>query len=92
MNWQAELEFTPVVTPDGKTLRTLDEGRDYLLKLPDTPATQHAAGALLTAAEQPNQFYRLCARIAVWKAIYGDQEPRPRPRKETWKDRRRKRR
>jgi hypothetical protein len=87
-NWSAELEVHPIVTPDGKTLRTLEEAGAYVLEMPETPATKAAAGELMKAAEHGGPFLMI-ARIAVYKAIYGDERPEPRKR-ETWKDRRRK--
>lgn len=84
LNWSARLEFSPIVTPDGKTLHTLDDARRYLIDHP----CEEAAGALLRAAEQPNQFYLLCARIAVYRAIYGHGETSPKPPKNTWRDKR----
>jgi hypothetical protein len=57
MNWKAFLEVHPIVTPTGKTLRTLDEARSYLLTLPDTPEAHAAAGELLKAAEHGGPFF-----------------------------------
>lgn len=86
MNWDAELEVHPIVTPDGKTLRTLADAREYLLGMKESPAVLAAAGELLKAAEHGGPFL-MTARISVYKAIYGDAE-KPRERKPTWKDRR----
>jgi hypothetical protein len=83
MSWSARLEFAPVVTPDGRKLVTLADARDYLLEHPD----EMAAGALLRAAETPNQFYCHCARQAVSRAVHGP-EKRPERVKETWREKR----
>lgn len=91
MSWDAELEFTPITTPDGRKLVTLADARQHLLNMRATAASQAAAGALLLAANTPNQLTCLLARIAVYKAIYGE-TVKTKERRETWRDRRRARR
>lgn len=87
MNWSARLEFAPVVTPDGRKLVTLADAREYLLEHPD----EDVAGAVLMAAERPNQFTLHCARQAVSRAVHGPMS-RPEPvKRETWRDRRKRR-
>jgi len=55
MSWDKRLD-RPVVLPDGKTLRTLDDARRHILTLPksehETTAWQVAIEALLVAAEK----------------------------------------
>ena len=55
MSWDKRLD-RPVVLPDGKTLRTLDDARRHILALPksehETTAWQVAIEALLIAAEK----------------------------------------
>ena len=57
MSWDRRLD-RPVVLPDGKTLRTLEDARRHILTLPksehETTAWQVAIEALLIAAEKPN--------------------------------------
>ena len=54
MSWDKRFDW-PVVLPDGKTLRTLEDARQYILALPksehDTTAWQVAIEALLVAAD-----------------------------------------
>ncbi len=56
MSWDKRLD-RPVVLPDGKTLRTLEDARQYILTLPkseqDSTPWQVAIEALLLAAEKP---------------------------------------
>lgn len=92
MNWSAKLEFNPIPLPDGKQLVTLGDVRDYFAKLPKKqtdkdPRWQEAVKALWTAVEKPNQLTLLCARVMVYRAIYGDTVP-VKARKETWKEKR----
>ena len=88
MSWTSRLEFTPVITKDGRKLVTLADARDYLLEHPD----EIAAGAVLRAAETPNQFLLHCARQVISRAVHGP-ESRPEPvERETWRDRRKARR
>ncbi len=58
MSWDERLD-RPVVLPDGKTLRTLDDARRHILTLPksdhETTAWQVAIEALLIAAEKRDQ-------------------------------------
>lgn len=85
MNWQAKLEFAPVVTPDGKKLETLADARDYLLKHPN----EDCAKAVLYAAEHPSQLPLHIARQMLARAVHGPPgRPEPIPRKPTWKDKR----
>ena len=53
MSWDQRFD-RPVVLPDGKTLRTLEDARRHILSLPksehDTTAWQVAIEALLVAA------------------------------------------
>ncbi len=55
MSWDKRLD-RPVVLPDGKTLRTLEDARRHILTLPksehETTAWQVAIEALLIAAEK----------------------------------------
>jgi hypothetical protein len=55
MSWDKRLD-RPVVLPDGKTLQTLDDARQYILALSksehETTAWQVAIEALLIAAEK----------------------------------------
>ncbi len=55
MSWDKRLD-RPVVLPDGKTLRTLEDARRHILTLPesghDTTAWEVAIEALLIAAEK----------------------------------------
>ena len=57
MSWDQRFDW-PVVLPDGKTLRTLDDARRHILTLPksehETTAWQVAIEALLLAAEAPS--------------------------------------
>jgi hypothetical protein len=87
MNWDAVLEFAPVVTPDGQKLVTLSDARAYLLEHPD----EIAAGEVLKAAQDPNQFTLHCARQALSRAVHGTGF-RPTPRKETLREKRARRR
>ncbi len=54
MSWDKRLD-RPVVLPDGKTLRTLEDARRHILTLPkserETTAWEVAIEALLIAAE-----------------------------------------
>jgi hypothetical protein len=56
VSWDKRFD-QPVALPDGKTLRTLEDARQYILTLPksehDTAAWQVAIEALLIAAEKP---------------------------------------
>ena len=74
MTWSALLEVHPIETSDGKMLRTLDDARRYVLALPETDATQAAAGELLKAAQHGGPFLMI-ARIMVAQAIYGETLP-----------------
>jgi hypothetical protein len=88
MNWQARLEFLPIVTPDGEILTTLADARSYLLKHPN----EDVAGAVLYAAEHPSQLPLHIARQMLSRAVHGP-ERRPEPvRKEAWRERRKARR
>jgi hypothetical protein len=64
VSWDQRFD-RPVVLPDGKTLRTLEDARQYILTLPrsehDSTAWQVAIEALLLAAEGAN---RDAARLA----------------------------
>ena len=55
VSWDQRFD-RPVVLPDGKTLRTLEDARQYILTLPksehETTAWQVAIEALLIAAEK----------------------------------------
>ena len=55
MSWDQRFD-RPVVLPSGKTLRTLEDARQYILTLPksehETTAWQVAIEALLIAAEK----------------------------------------
>ena len=55
MSWDQRFD-RPVVLPDGKTLRTLEDARRHILALPksehETTAWQVAIEALLVAAEK----------------------------------------
>ena len=55
VSWDQRFD-RPVVLPDGKTLRTLEDARQYILALPksehETTAWQVAIEALLIAAEK----------------------------------------
>jgi hypothetical protein len=55
VSWDQRLD-RPVVLPDGKTLRTLEDARRYIITLPksehETTAWQVAIKALLIAAEK----------------------------------------
>jgi hypothetical protein len=55
VSWDKRLD-RPVVLPDGKTLRTLEDARRHILALPksehETTARQVAIEALLIAAEK----------------------------------------
>ena len=55
VSWDKRLD-RPVVLPDGKTLRTLEDARRHILALPksehETTAWQVAIEALLIAAEK----------------------------------------
>jgi hypothetical protein len=57
VSWDQRFDW-PVVLPDGKTLRTLDDARRHILTLPksehETTAWQVAIEALLLAAEAPS--------------------------------------
>jgi hypothetical protein len=57
VSWDRRLD-RPVVLPDGKTLRTLEDARRHILALPkseqDSPAWQVAIEALVIAAEMPS--------------------------------------
>lgn len=86
MNWSRELDYGPVETPDGKSLRTLDDARRYLAPMADTEANQKAAGALLMAAEHGGP-WKLIAQMLVCKAIYGDAQA-PVKRRETVREKR----
>jgi hypothetical protein len=93
MKWSTKLVslrgVDPIETPDGKTLRTLDDARKYVLKLPETEATHYAAGLLLKAAKDGAP-YPMFARSAVYRAIFGEKSrPKPRPTKqEVWQEKR----
>ena len=56
MSWDKRFDW-PVVLSEGKTLRTLEDARQYILTLPksehDSAAWQVAIEALLLAAEAP---------------------------------------
>ncbi len=56
MSWDKRLD-RPIVLPNGKTLRTLEDARQHILTLPkseqETTAWQVAIEALLIAAEIP---------------------------------------
>jgi hypothetical protein len=96
MTWSTKLVSLrgvhPIEAPDGKTLRTLDDARKYLRKLPATEATEYADGLLTKAAEEGGP-YPMFARFAVYRAIYGE-KPAPigRPRRvkkaDAWKEKR----
>ena len=67
----------PIKTPDGKTLRTLQDAAEYVLALPPKvqkePAWQAAAECLTKAAEREIA----CARPAMMRALHGpDDQPR----------------
>jgi hypothetical protein len=58
VSWEERLD-RPVVLPDGRTLRTLEDARRHILTLPksehETTAWQVAIEALLIAAEKRDQ-------------------------------------
>jgi hypothetical protein len=58
VSWDQRFD-RPVVLPDGKTLRTLEDARQYILALPksehETTAWQVAIEALLVAADSRSQ-------------------------------------
>lgn len=85
MNWTAPLEVHPIVTRTGKTLRTLNDARSYLLDLPETPETIAAAGELLKAAEHGGPFL-MTARIMVALAV--GVKAKPVVRRKTWREKR----
>lgn len=80
MNWDADLDFSPLATPDGKTLSTLADARDYVLKMKETPETHDAAGMLLKAAEFGGP-YRFFARDATRRAIETAATAKPKKKK-----------
>jgi hypothetical protein len=55
VSWDQHFD-RPIVLPDGKTLRTLEDARQYIITLPksehETTAWQVAIEALLVAAEK----------------------------------------
>ena len=66
----------PIMTPDGKTLRTLQDA-EYVLTLPQTtqdePQWQRAAGDLTwRPSTRPMCFF---ARSSFYRAVHGDVAP-----------------
>ncbi len=73
--WDAEFEVHPVPLPDGGEFVTLAQARAYILALPEAiqaePRWLAAVDVLLKAAEHGDPFLMM-ARVAVYRAIYGD--------------------
>lgn len=100
-NWKIPLATisgpTPVKTPDGRTLRTLEDAAVYATGMPRSktdkdPLWQYAVKQLMWAAEveQPLPF----TWLAVKEAIYGKTPDKPLPprlsKQEQWKAKRKK--
>jgi hypothetical protein len=70
MAWSRRFE-EPIELPDGRTLRTLKEAADYILKLPkserEAPIWQSATEALIMAAEGRGPLMH--ARVGMGKAL-----------------------
>ena len=80
--WQRR--FHDPITVDGRTLRTLREAADYIIKLPkaeqNQPHWQTAVRELMFAAERGG--IMMLAEIAMKRAIHHGTEPeKPRRRK-----------
>ena len=73
-DWRRRFD-DPISTPDGKTLRTLEDAAEYVLALPknmqDEPAWQFAAECLKNAAEREIAWMWF-ARPAMMHALLGD--------------------
>ena len=71
MSWQTPF-IEPVLTPDGVTLHTLRDAREYVLKLPAAFAAQSQWQAAIEAillvgdGDGPTDF----ARIGIMQALY----------------------
>ncbi len=83
MAWSTALK-EPVLLPDGRQLRTLDDVRAYVLKLPDEEQTEFewhtVAGNLVQAAEHGGLWLEF-VRISFLQALLRDEEPRYGPGK-----------
>jgi hypothetical protein len=77
MSWRHRFN-APIKTPDGKTLRTLQDAAEYVLALPPKvqkePQWQAAAECLTSAAEREIAWMWF-ARPAMMRALYGPDEP-----------------
>jgi hypothetical protein len=77
-NWSRRFDG-PIKTPDGKTLRTLNDAAEYVLALPKKtqaePAWQRAARELKNAAEL-DPAWRWFARSAMMHALLGPNTPK----------------
>jgi hypothetical protein len=77
MSWSRHFN-TPIKTPDGKTLRTLQHAAEYVLALPPNvqkePPWQAAAECLTNAAEREIAWMWF-ARSAMMRALHGPDDP-----------------
>jgi hypothetical protein len=77
MSWSRHFS-SPIKTPDGKTLRTLQDAAKYVLALPPEvqkePSWQAAAECLTNAAEHEIAWMWF-ARSAMMRALHGPDEP-----------------
>jgi hypothetical protein len=85
--WSARFH-DPIQPPKGKSLVTLKDAADYIMRLPkkvhDAPHWQLAMEQLIDAAEGRN--FITHARIAVLKALnHGEPEPKTEPRRKAVK-------
>jgi len=97
MSWKTRFD-DPIPLPDGGAIKTLSEGRAYMLALSEREQIerrwQNAARDLLKAAEERSWIF--FARAALYKAIHRSDDampPIPDVKKaDRWRERRRTRR
>jgi hypothetical protein len=79
MSWSRRFD-EPIKTPDGKTLRTLQDAAEYVLALPPEVQSeqtwQRAADALRNAADR-EKAWMWFARPAMMRALHGPDVPPP---------------
>jgi hypothetical protein len=77
MSWSRRFD-EPILTTDGKTLRTLQDAAKYVLALPPKvqkePPWQAAAECLTNAAER-EMAWMWFARSAMMRALHGSDDP-----------------